>query len=63
MSWFKKKNHVDPDELAKKAEEAASQIRDQQQHVNSITAYLINRKMTNGFGTDFEYTLKPKGTN
>lgn len=58
---FWKRPKVDTEEIKKNAEAASRQIEDQQSDVNRLTAWLIDRKRANGFGDDFEYTLKPKG--
>lgn len=43
-----------------KAEESLELVKAQQPRVNLITAYLERRKNQNGFGEDFEFTLRPK---
>jgi hypothetical protein len=60
MIW-RKKPKVDPDELCAQAEAATTQLLEQQEQVNAVTGYLERRKMQNGFGHDFEYTLTPRG--
>ena len=63
MIWRKKKTpRVDPAELSQKADAALEQVRAQQPHVNTLTNWLERRKNQNGFGADFEYALRPKGT-
>lgn len=52
---------VDPEELMRKAEDSIAHVEGQQDHVNALTSYLIWRTGDNGFGQDFEYTLRPKG--
>ncbi|PPF18258.1 hypothetical protein C5B92_07010 [Rathayibacter sp. AY1A4] len=62
MKWFKRRiRRVDPAELTARAAESVQRVESQQERVNLITAWLISRKESNGFGDDFEYTLKPKG--
>lgn len=62
MSWFKRHSRrVDPDELTARAAESVQRVESQQERVNLINTWLISRRETNGFGDDFEYTLKPKG--
>ena len=61
MIW-RKKARVDPAELTAQAEAAVQQVVEQQEQVNALTAYLGRRKLQNGFGHDFEYTLRVKGT-
>lgn len=63
MGYFaKRKNRSgsNPDELIRKAEESLRQTTRQQPHVDRITSWLQNRENQNGFGEDFEYTLRPK---
>lgn len=63
MSWFKRHaRRVDPAELTARAAESVQRVESQQERVNLINTWLISRRETNGFGDDFEYTLKPKGT-
>lgn len=60
-SWLhKKKQRVDPEQLSARADEVLQQIQNQQPRVNVITSFLNRRTLENGFGTDFEYTLRPK---
>lgn len=55
-----KSNRSDPDALVRKAEASLRQTESQQPHVDRITMWLRNRDNQNGFGEDFEYTLRPK---
>jgi hypothetical protein len=63
MSWFRKDrgDRVDPDAVIAKAEASMKKVDDQQEHVNFINNWLVNRKDQNGLGEDFEWTLRPKG--
>lgn len=62
MSWIKRNpSRINPEELTRKADESLRETKELQPKVNSITSYLERRKNQNGFGEDFEYTLKPKG--
>jgi hypothetical protein len=61
MMWRSRKR-VDPDELSAQAEAATEQIRTQQDRVNVMADWFERRKNVNGFGDDFEWTLKPKGS-
>lgn len=57
-NWFRKRSpRVDPQELARKAEESLKETQSQQDHVNALTSYLEKRKGQNGFGEDFEISL------
>ncbi|CAN5425631.1 hypothetical protein BH09ACT9_BH09ACT9_00810 [soil metagenome] len=60
MLWRKRKNRINPAELSAQADAASKQIEDQQPQVNALTEYLERRKLQNGFGADFEYSLKPR---
>jgi hypothetical protein len=60
MKWFKKKPRTDPDLISAQADAATEKLRTQQPQVNALTGYLDRRKDANGFGHDFEWTLKPK---
>lgn len=61
LPWSKKKDdRVDPVELSRIAQESLAETRSQQAYVNTITAYLDRRKGQNGFGEDFELTLRPR---
>lgn len=62
MNWFSKhKTRIDPDDLFRKADESLKTTREQQERINVVTSYLERRKNQNGFGEDFEYTLRPRG--
>ena len=50
----------DPNDLIRQAEESLRKTESQQPHVDRITKWLNKRENQNGFGEDFEYTLKPK---
>ena len=59
--WLRRRKiRVDPNELARTAEESMKETRSQQAHVNALTSYLSNRQGQNGFGEDFEITLIPR---
>ena len=64
MGYFtKRKNQkpgTDPDVLIRKAEASLRKTESQQPHVDRITSWLKQRENKNGFGEDFEYTLRPK---
>lgn len=64
MSWKQKLRgkRIDPADLTRKADESLRTTSGQQERVNMLTEYLERRKNQNGFGEDFEYTLRPKGT-
>lgn len=63
MGYFtkrKKPTRPNPDDMIRKAEESLRQTESQQPLVDKITNWLKNREDQNGFGDDFEYTLRPK---
>lgn len=62
MSWFRRKDRdkIDPEQYIRKAEESLRQTRRRQSHVDYLSDTLGNRLVQNGFGEDFEYTLRPK---
>lgn len=43
------------------AYEAQKQLEKQEPHVNIVAAWLDRRRHQNGFGEDFELTLRPRG--
>ena len=64
MGYFTKRKNKskrsDPEALIRKAEASLRQTESQQPHVDRITSWLKRRESQNGFGEDFEYTLRPK---
>jgi hypothetical protein len=64
MGYFtcrKKAEHgPNADALIRQAEASLEQTKKQQPHVDRINGWLKDRENRNGFGDDFEYTLKPK---
>ncbi len=67
MGYFTKRKNKskrsDPEALIRKAEASLRQTESQQPHVDRITSWLKLRESQNGFGEDFEYTLRPKRRN
>lgn len=60
-SWSSKHpSRIDPDEVERVATDSLAKVRKQQPRVNALTSYLERRKDQNGFGEDFEYTLRTK---
>lgn len=47
-------------ELQKSVEAAQEQLSSQRKEVSSVASWLERRKDQNGFGADFEYTLRPR---
>lgn len=47
--------------LGAPAKEAAEQLSSQKTQVHAVAAWLERRANQNGFGEDFEYTLRPRG--
>ena len=64
MIWkFKrKKNREQILHARKTAEAAAIQLREQKVRVNATASWLERRQTQNGFGQDFEYTLRPRSS-
>jgi hypothetical protein len=60
MNFFRKKNQVEIKDAHKSADDAAEQLKSQRILVTTTSAWLARRKEQNGFGTDFEYTLRPR---
>ena len=52
-----------PEDLIEQAEESLRKTEGQQAYVDRITTWLKTRENQNGFGEDFEYTLRPKRRN
>ena len=59
----KKQDRPNPDDMIRKAEESLRKTESQQPLVDRLTGWLKNRENQNGFGDDFEYTLRPKRRN
>lgn len=59
---FRRDLRVDPTELDRQTEEVEETLKREGPRMNAIAAYLERRKDQNGFGTDFEFTLRPKET-
>jgi len=53
---------VDPDELDAQTDAVLEKLTREGPHMNALAAFLERRRDQNGFGDDFEYTLKPKGS-
>lgn len=49
-------------ELRKAEQEAAAKLNSQKTRVTAVATWLHNRTNQNGFGVDFEYTLRPRGS-
>lgn len=59
--FLRQTKRVDPSELNRQTAEVNATLQRDKAKMNSIAAYLETRKDQNGFGRDFEYTLRPKG--
>lgn len=53
---------VDPQDLINQANEINEKLEREGPRLNALAAYLDRRRLQNGFGSDFEYTLRPRGT-
>lgn len=51
---------VDPAELDKQTDAVNAVLRNEGPRMNAIASYLTRRANQNGFGDDFELTLRPK---
>lgn len=51
---------VDPQELVKQATEINEKLEREGPRLTALATYLERRRLQNGFGTDFEYTLRPR---
>ena len=60
MKKLWRRPRVDPKELDKQTEQVNTVLREQGPRMNAIATYLTNRKDKNGFGSDFDITLRPK---
>ena len=64
MGYFTKrknqKSGPNPDVMIRKAEASLRLTESQQPQVDRLTSWLKTRENQNGFGEDFEYTLRPK---
>lgn len=56
----KRESEIDPDTVTQQALTSLAKTREQQPKVNALTSWLNTRHNQNGFGDDFEYTLRPK---
>ena len=61
MGWLeKRRSRIDPADVDKKADESLEYSAQNEDKVNVIIDFLQKRKNQNGFGEDFEITLRPK---
>ena len=51
---------VDPQVLVDQANEINEKLEREGPRLTALATYLERRRLQNGFGTDFEYTLRPK---
>ena len=51
---------VDPQDLVNQANEINEKLEREGPRLTALATYLERRRLQNGFGTDFEYTLRPK---
>lgn len=62
LRWFiKHPATVNPVELTRQADEIKTKLEREEPKLTALAAYLNTRRLQNGFGSDFEYTLRPKG--
>lgn len=61
MKLFKRREpRIDTDAIVLQAEQSIKTVEDQQEKVNALNTWLINRHQRNGFGEDIEITFRPK---
>ena len=53
---------VDPDELDRQSQEINEKLEREGPRMATVATFLERRRLQNGFGTDFEYTLRPRRT-
>lgn len=53
-------NSVDPQDLINQANEIKDKLEREGPRLTALAMYLERRRLQNGFGSDFEYTLRPK---
>jgi hypothetical protein len=53
---------IDPQALVDQANEINDKLERDGPKLTALATYLERRRLQNGFGTDFEYTLRPRGT-
>lgn len=51
---------VDPQDLVNQANEINEKLEREGPKLTALATYLEKRRLQNGFGSDFEYTLRPK---
>lgn len=51
---------VDPQDLVNQANEINEKLEREGPRLTALATYLERRRLQNGFGADFEYTLRPK---
>ena len=54
---------VDPQELVNQALEINEKLEREGPRLTALATYLERRRLQNGFGIDFEYTLRPRRRN
>lgn len=59
---FDRKKKARIKDLHQQTTDAQAQLNSQKPKVNALSTYLTKRSNQNGFGLDFEYTLRPRGT-
>lgn len=57
---IRRSRHVDPEELDRQTSKVNARLERETDRMNTIASYLEKRKNQNGFGADFEYTLRPR---
>lgn len=62
LGWVERRRSsgIDPDELDRQTEAIEEELEREAPRMAAIATYLERRRMQNGFGNDFEYTLRPR---
>lgn len=60
--YFRRNQRIDPNELDRQTREVNEKLEKEAGRRESIADYLVRRKDHNGFGTEFDITLRPKGS-
>lgn len=55
---FVKSQDINPEDLTQQANEINEKLEREAPKLNALATYLERRRLQNGFGTDFEYTLR-----
>lgn len=60
LKFWRRTARVDPEELVRQSDEINEKLEREGPKLNALALYLERRRLQNGFGTDFEYSLRPR---